>query len=105
MLVCLQSLPSIQSPTINVYLFFVNTMIQGIFSFLCLTNKLLIKKKKNFIVTDFGTCLPYIDIGVNDAGGQGQMRCEYTTVPVRLLSMSITQYGCHPVVGLCKYFT
>lgn len=33
------------------------------------------------------------------------MGWEFTTaVPVYSLSMSITQYGCHPVVGLCDYF-
>lgn len=32
------------------------------------------------------------------------IRREFTTaVPVYSLSMSITQYGCHPVVGLCDY--
>lgn len=101
---CLQSMPSIQSLTISVYLFVREYDDSGYF---LLKQAVDFKNKKQNLYLSQILKLVFLELIIsgNDAGGQGRMRWEFTTaVPVYSPSMSITQYGCHPVVGLCNYF-
>lgn len=108
---CLQSMPSIQSLAVRVYLF-VNTMIQGIFcsvAVLYQASYCFEKKKKTIktkpLLSQIFTLVFLKLISVVMMQEEMEVRWEFTTaIPVYLPSMSITQYDCHPVAGLCNYF-
>lgn len=100
MLMCLQSLPSV---CICLWIWWFRVFFAQL---LCFTKQAIALKDKTFTVTDFDTSssLKLISVGMMQEG-RGEWDGEFTTaVPVYSLSMSITQYGCHPVVGLCNYF-
>lgn len=103
---CLQSMPSIQSLTISVYLF-VNTMIQGIFCSVAVLYQASYCFKKQDLYRHWFWHMSSLNWYQWWWCSRAEMgvRWEFTTaVPVYSLSMSVTQYGCHPVVVLCNYF-